>query len=98
MSEDKNNDVFKRTQKVLGKHIKKPQLTEKLLRKPPFRFLHDIIQGVIKETGFLKGLFSEYELNSENVKEKETKINFLNKLIDAVSKLVDNNIYIDCSL
>ncbi|XP_050297469.1 TRAF3-interacting protein 1 [Anthonomus grandis grandis] len=79
-----NADTIAKTQKSLGKYVKKPALGEKLLRKPPFRFLHDVIRAVIKETGFLKGLFTEVELNSENVKEKEAKVAFLNKLIDAV--------------
>lgn len=38
--------VIKRTQDLLGKIIKKPVLTDKLLRKPPFKFLHDIIRAV----------------------------------------------------
>lgn len=88
MSEDIKPEIIKNTQKTLGKYIKKPVLTEKLLKKPPFRFLHDIIKAVIKETGFLKGLFNEHELNSDNVKDKDAKINFLNKLIDAVSKYI----------
>lgn len=86
MPEEIKQDVVLKTQKYLGKYVKKPPLSEKLLKKPPFRFLHDIINTVIKETGFLKGLFTDEELNSENVKEKEAKVAFLTKLIDAISK------------
>lgn len=38
--------VIKATQQSLGKWIKKPPLTEKLLRKPPFRYLMDIFTAV----------------------------------------------------
>ncbi|KPP73523.1 TRAF3-interacting protein 1-like [Scleropages formosus] len=100
--------VLKKTQDTLGKVIKKPPLTEKLLSKPPFRYLHDIITVrlsgtqprspsgrfalaaqltalVIRTTGFMKGLYGEAELNSENVKDKDTKIAFLQKAIDVVA-------------
>lgn len=40
---------------------------------------------MIKETGFLDGVFTAEELDSNNVKDKESKISFLNKLISAVS-------------
>ena len=60
--------VIKKTQDTLGKVIKKPPLTDKLLSKPPFRFLHDILTEVIKNTGVLKGLYKTDELNSDNVK------------------------------
>lgn len=80
------SETIQRTQKLLGKYVKKPPLTEKLLAKPPFRFLHDIINTVIKDTGFLSGLFTVDELNSDNVKERDAKVAFLRKLIDAISK------------
>ncbi|XP_071103791.1 TRAF3-interacting protein 1-like isoform X1 [Haliotis cracherodii] len=77
--------IAKKTQNTLGKVISKPPLTDKLLGKPPFRFLHDVTTSVIKTTGFMNGLFTDSELNSENVKEKETKVAFLQKAIDMVS-------------
>ncbi|XP_053554859.1 TRAF3-interacting protein 1 [Bombina bombina] len=76
--------VLRRTQDSLGKVIRKPPLTDKLLGKPPFRYLHDILTEVIKTTGFLRGLYTESELKSDLVKEKDAKIYFLQKAIDVV--------------
>ncbi|KAM4626198.1 TRAF3-interacting protein 1 [Discoglossus pictus] len=76
--------VLRRTQDSLGKVIRKPPLTEKLLSKPPFRYLQDIITEVIRTTGFLKGLYTESDLKSDNVKDKDAKISFLQKAIDVV--------------
>ncbi|KGL76083.1 TRAF3-interacting protein 1, partial [Tinamus guttatus] len=39
---------------------------------------------VIRVTGFMKGLYTDFELKSENVKDKDAKISFLQKAIDAV--------------
>ncbi|XP_040494463.1 TRAF3-interacting protein 1 isoform X5 [Ursus maritimus] len=79
-----NAAVVKRTQEALGKVIRRPPLTEKLLSKPPFRYLHDIITEVIKVTGFMKGLYTDAEMKSDNVKDKDAKISFLQKAIDVV--------------
>lgn len=37
-------------------------------------------------TGFFEGLFEEDELISENVKDRETKIVFLNKVISVIGE------------
>ncbi|XP_032368844.1 TRAF3-interacting protein 1 isoform X3 [Etheostoma spectabile] len=79
-----NATVVKKTQDTLGKVIKKPPLTEKLLSKPPFRYLHDIFSEIIRTTGFMKGLYEENDMKSDNVKDKDSKIAFLQKAIDVV--------------
>jgi TRAF3-interacting protein 1 len=50
------------TQRVLGKIISKPPLTEKYLKRPPYQYIHDIVVNVMKKTGFMEGLFSDDEL------------------------------------
>ncbi|XP_067325975.1 TRAF3-interacting protein 1 isoform X4 [Anolis sagrei] len=76
--------MVRRTQELLGRVIRKPPLTERLLSKPPFRYLHDVIGEVIRSTGFMKGLYTEAEMKSDNVKDKDAKISFLQKAIDVV--------------
>ncbi|XP_026671079.1 TRAF3-interacting protein 1 isoform X2 [Ceratina calcarata] len=97
MADDVKPEVIKRTQDLLGKYFKKPPLTEKLLKKPPFRFLHDIISAVINNTGFLDGLYSEEELNSENIKTKEAKLAYLTKLIEVVELTTGDNLTVRAS-
>uniref|UniRef100_A0A8W7PM26 TRAF3-interacting protein 1 n=1 Tax=Anopheles coluzzii TaxID=1518534 RepID=A0A8W7PM26_ANOCL len=84
MASELDATVLKRTQSSLGKFVKRPALTEKLLRKPPFRFLHDIVHAIIREHGSLDGLYTADELNSDNIKDRDSKMAFLQKLIDVV--------------
>lgn len=72
------------TQLLLGELITKPKLTEKLLGKPPFRFLHDIVMEVINVTGFASGLYTPEESDSSQVNDKAQKMNFLDKIIKVV--------------
>lgn len=72
------------TQQLLGSLISRPKLTEKLLAKPPFRFLFDIVMEVIRATGFARGLYSDFESDSANINEKNQKIQFLEKIIKVV--------------
>ncbi|CAI2723705.1 unnamed protein product [Schistosoma spindalis] len=84
--------IIKRTQETLGKLIKKPVLTEKLLSRPPFRFLHDICTSVIRSTGLMKGLFNSEELEADNVKDKDKKLAFLQKLVDFLTVVHERTI------
>ena len=45
----------------------------------------DVVTAVINSQGILAGLYDEDEMHSENVKEKDAKIRYLDKLIDALS-------------
>lgn len=72
------------TQTLLGELITRPKLTDKLLAKPPFRFLFDIVMEVTKATGFARFLYNEDEMNSANITEKAQKLNFLEKIIKVV--------------
>jgi len=65
-------DYVKKTQENLGKLIEKPPMTEKLLTKPPFRFLHDVVTSLIEwakanKSPFFDGLFENTELDWQQV-------------------------------
>lgn len=72
------------TQALLGELITKPKLSEKLLQKPPFRFLHDIVMEVMKATGFATDLYVPDEMDSAKVADKTQKMTFLEKIIKLV--------------
>ena len=72
------------TQEKVQPLFQKPKLTDKLLARPPFRFLHDVVTSLLASTNFPSGLYNESELNSDNVQEKQAKIVFLEKLINCV--------------
>ncbi|XP_042302365.1 TRAF3-interacting protein 1 isoform X2 [Sceloporus undulatus] len=48
----------------------------------PSKLVYDCM--VIRSTGFMKGLYTEAEMKSDNVKDKDAKISFLQKAIDVV--------------
>lgn len=70
----------------------KPKMTQKLLCKPPFRYLHDIFTATMKQTNFGYGLFQGDELNSKSFEDKESKIAFLVKVITLTEMVVQEKI------
>merc|ERR1712039_347771 len=55
------------------------------LKKPPFRFLHDIVMEVARSTSFAQGLYSTEEADAASLSDKQAKVDFLNKAISVVS-------------
>ncbi|CAG9573601.1 conserved hypothetical protein [Leishmania major strain Friedlin] len=76
--------IIEKTQKELGAVIQAPKLTDKLLSRPPFRYIHDIVMSFMKATGFPDGLFDADQRDSAKVADKKAKVQFLEKLIAAV--------------
>ena len=73
-------------------------MTEKLLSKPPFRYLHDIFTATLEKTGFGNGLFQGDELNSKSFQEKDQKMAFLVKLITLTEMMIGEKIDIKPSM
>ncbi len=77
--------AIKDCQRELQPMFAKPKLKSRLLSKPPFRYIHDIIIAVIDATNF-PAYFTEEELDSNTFKEKKNeKLAFLDKLIVLVN-------------
>jgi len=82
---------------VLGPLVKYPRLEVKYLQRPPFLFVHDIVTYVIRNHGFLNGLFSNDELNRNTVKTcKQKRADFLKKLVHAIRTVTGDRIP-DCN-
>lgn len=72
------------TAEAVGALITKPKMAPKLLSKPPFRFLHDVISAITQTTGFGEGLMSGEELDSGSITDKAAKIAYLEKVVNFV--------------
>ena len=72
-------DLVAQSKALVSALISKPKMAEKLLSKPPFRFLHDLLSAVVNTTGFGEGLMSGDELESASISDKGAKIAYLDK-------------------
>lgn len=67
-------------------------MSEKLLVKPPFRYLHDIFTSTMAATGYGQGLYDDAELDAKSITEKDAKINWLVKIISLTELVVGEEI------
>lgn len=77
---------------MFEKIIQKPKMTQKLLEKPPFRYLHDIFTSTMETTGFAQGLYEEQELDSKLMNERDQKVNFLGKMVALVEFMTNEKL------
>lgn len=82
MSNPALDELVKKSTELLSKLVKKTPVTAKLLSKPPFRYLHDLLTEISKTHKLAAGLFSATEMVAENVKDKAAKVAYLQKWID----------------
>ena len=81
------------TQEQLGALITRPKLSRKLLGKPPFRFLHDIVFALGREHGFPNlDIFDESELVGKAIKDRDAKVAFLNKVVREVENATGEDV------
>lgn len=78
------DSLMNQTKALMAELIAKPKMSDKLLSKPPFRFLHDTISSIISTTGFGEGLYSGGELDSASITDKDAKVAYLNKIFNLV--------------
>ena len=57
-------------------------------------FIHDIITATMTSTGFPKNYFTAHELESKNLKDKTSKVAFLNKLIYLVGVCTGSEVHV----
>ena len=78
------DEAVQKTIDVYRGFITFPEITEKYLKRPPFKYLFQIFLSVNKKTGFAGGLLNPEEQDPEYYNTPERKMSFLKKLISHV--------------
>lgn len=78
------DDLIQLAQSRISAIISRPKMTDKLLAKPPFRFLQDTVSAITAQTGFAQGLYDDGELDFAAIAEKNAKMSYLDKIFNLV--------------
>jgi len=85
------------TQQSLGQLIWTPKLTTRLLLRPPFRFLHDIITEVQRQTNWANDLYEPADTSPASMSTAHGKIRFLTMAADRVSASLGASVAFDAA-
>jgi len=92
------SDYWSKTGEMFGKLIDKPKMHEKLLKKPPPKYIYDIVMNTMKKTGFPNGLFTDDEMNVKYFEsDAKHKVEILQKVIDITKIVTGENFEIKCT-
>jgi hypothetical protein len=76
---------IEKTSEMISAIISKPAMKPKLLGRPPFRFLHDVMFNIMNKTAFAIDKFSDEEKDSKAMP-KSSRVTVLQKIIDITSQ------------
>ena len=80
-------EYWEKTIQIFNNYVEYPQLTEKYLRRPPFKYIFQIFLTLNTKTGFAKDVFKEQELNPDFYDSPEKKMVFLKQILKIVYDL-----------
>lgn len=86
------DEIILGTQESIGSLIRKPKMVEKYLRRPPFRFLFDIVMEVMRVTGFAEDLFLPSERDPHNLTIAAVKVAWVRKIIDRTAEALGEEV------
>lgn len=92
-----SSDEVESTKTAILKVIRKPIPTDKLLQRPPFKFIQDVTLAVIKATKFRENLYTTEEATADFSKNRDGKISFLAKAIAAIEEALGEKLDIKAS-
>ena len=91
-------DYWTETGKMFSSLIEKPKMIEKLLKKPPPKYIYDIILNTMKKTNFPKGLLTDQEMDHKYFEaDPHHKLAILQKVVDITKIVVNENFEIKCT-
>ena len=91
-------DYWTETGKMFSSLIEMPKMTEKLLKKPPPKYIYDIILNTMKKTNFPKGLLTDQEMDHKYFEaDPHHKLAILQKVVDITKIVVNENFEIKCT-